>query len=244
MIKWNEVTWYSRLGAIILFIGVVPVLSFCIGVEYESVLASQEQNKAIVSVSATYPPSIPPLASSTQIHIPVPPESVLSGTNTAPGIPPLQGGVEVKIIGSQAESGTGIFGDAYINGEEVAQDVPVESTLGGTSPGGTYYAYRSLSHASAASSFIAIQIFNLDTGEHIQISSPPGENVSTYVSDSRSRTWYDVMPYIESYAWENDHSINFVFYYFAWSATERVSPREIWNYDLNTKQYTLISTEQ
>jgi hypothetical protein len=33
-IKWNEVTWYSRLGAIILFLGVVPVLCFYIGMQY------------------------------------------------------------------------------------------------------------------------------------------------------------------------------------------------------------------
>ena len=33
-IKWNEVTWYSRLGAIILFIGIVPALCFYIGAEY------------------------------------------------------------------------------------------------------------------------------------------------------------------------------------------------------------------
>ncbi len=35
MIKWNEVTWYSRLGAIILFIGVVPALCFYIGTRYQ-----------------------------------------------------------------------------------------------------------------------------------------------------------------------------------------------------------------
>jgi hypothetical protein len=34
-IKWNEMTWYSRLGAIILFVGVVPALCFYIGMQYE-----------------------------------------------------------------------------------------------------------------------------------------------------------------------------------------------------------------
>lgn len=32
--KWGEVTWYSRLGAIILFIGVVPLLCFYVGMQY------------------------------------------------------------------------------------------------------------------------------------------------------------------------------------------------------------------
>jgi hypothetical protein len=35
MIKWNEVTWYSRFGAIILFVGIIPTLAFYIGTEYE-----------------------------------------------------------------------------------------------------------------------------------------------------------------------------------------------------------------
>lgn len=34
-IKWNEVTWYSKLAAVIFFIGVLPILTFCIGAQYE-----------------------------------------------------------------------------------------------------------------------------------------------------------------------------------------------------------------
>ena len=36
-IKWNEITWYSKLGAIILFFGIVPTLAFYIGTRYEQV---------------------------------------------------------------------------------------------------------------------------------------------------------------------------------------------------------------
>ncbi len=35
MIKFNEVTWYSKLAAIIFFIGVLPALTFYIGIQYE-----------------------------------------------------------------------------------------------------------------------------------------------------------------------------------------------------------------
>jgi hypothetical protein len=35
MIKWNKVTWYSRLLALILFLLVIPVLTFYIGTQYE-----------------------------------------------------------------------------------------------------------------------------------------------------------------------------------------------------------------
>lgn len=36
-IRWNQVTWYSKLGAIIVFLGVVPALSFYVGQQYQSV---------------------------------------------------------------------------------------------------------------------------------------------------------------------------------------------------------------
>ncbi len=41
MIKWNEVTWYSRWGAIILFLVVVPMLCFYIGKQYEAIVSEK-----------------------------------------------------------------------------------------------------------------------------------------------------------------------------------------------------------
>ena len=41
MIEWNKVTWYSRLGALILFLGVVPALTFYIGMQYQLTLLSE-----------------------------------------------------------------------------------------------------------------------------------------------------------------------------------------------------------
>jgi hypothetical protein len=35
MIKWNEVTWYSRILTIVLFIGFMPALSFYVGTQYQ-----------------------------------------------------------------------------------------------------------------------------------------------------------------------------------------------------------------
>lgn len=46
--KWNEVTWYSKLGAIILFIGVVPVLTFYIGMQYGSYQEQMDNIKVVV----------------------------------------------------------------------------------------------------------------------------------------------------------------------------------------------------
>lgn len=43
MIKWNEVTWYSKLGAVILFVAVLPALSFYIGSRVQ-----EEKDKTII----------------------------------------------------------------------------------------------------------------------------------------------------------------------------------------------------
>ncbi len=53
-IKWNEITWYSRLGAIILFLAIIPALSFYIGTQYELAMTAEAQG-AIVSGSTENP---------------------------------------------------------------------------------------------------------------------------------------------------------------------------------------------
>ena len=42
-IRWNEVTWYSKLLSIIFLLGVVPVLAFYIGVQYEDLQIQKTQ---------------------------------------------------------------------------------------------------------------------------------------------------------------------------------------------------------
>ncbi len=48
-IKWHEVTWYSTLGAIILFLFVVPILCFYIGTQYQETLTIQEPAPVLVT---------------------------------------------------------------------------------------------------------------------------------------------------------------------------------------------------
>ncbi len=47
MIKFNEVTWYSKLAAVIFFIGILPVLAFYIGVQFQ-----KTHNESIYSYKA------------------------------------------------------------------------------------------------------------------------------------------------------------------------------------------------
>jgi hypothetical protein len=58
-IKFNEVTWYSKLGAVILFLLVVPILTFYIGREYEA---------TVIALKEAGPVTAPVKTSSTAVH--------------------------------------------------------------------------------------------------------------------------------------------------------------------------------
>ncbi len=68
-VKWNEVTWYSKLGAVIFFLGVVPLLCFYIGIQYEKAftendnLLSQLQTRDISRVDTLNSPTLIPIGS-------------------------------------------------------------------------------------------------------------------------------------------------------------------------------------
>lgn len=51
-IEFNKVTWYSKLLAVIIFLGVWAV-GFCLGVQYEATLVSEEATSSAVAVSQT-----------------------------------------------------------------------------------------------------------------------------------------------------------------------------------------------
>ena len=43
-IQWTTITWYSRLAAIIFFVGILPVLNFYIGVKYQETTTALQQS--------------------------------------------------------------------------------------------------------------------------------------------------------------------------------------------------------
>lgn len=43
-VEWNTITWYSRLAAIVFFVGILPVLNFYIGVQYQQTTAALERS--------------------------------------------------------------------------------------------------------------------------------------------------------------------------------------------------------
>ena len=51
MIKFNEVTWYSRLGAIIIFIGIIPAVTFYVGLQYGRFIQFNEDFTSVSDVA-------------------------------------------------------------------------------------------------------------------------------------------------------------------------------------------------
>ena len=60
-IKFNEVTWYSKLGAVILFVGIVPLLVFYFTKQYQE---TQMILKGIPQTTVTN--NLPPVSNTTQ----------------------------------------------------------------------------------------------------------------------------------------------------------------------------------
>jgi hypothetical protein len=69
-IKWHEVTWYSKLGAIILFLGVVPALCFYIGTQYQLTKQATLDAPSTSQNLATLPPAQDVIATTTGEKIP------------------------------------------------------------------------------------------------------------------------------------------------------------------------------
>ena len=49
-IYWNQATWYSKLGAIIFFIGIFPIIAFNLGRQYEKTINVIEAINSIDTV--------------------------------------------------------------------------------------------------------------------------------------------------------------------------------------------------
>ncbi len=81
-LEWNKVTWYSKLGALILFVVVIPVLTFVIGREYEKTISALKSvntltaSSQVSSVYAAVAPHINEVTVQLTDTKPKPPESV------------------------------------------------------------------------------------------------------------------------------------------------------------------------
>ncbi len=57
-VEWNRVTWYSKLLAIVIFIGVIPTLTFYIGMKYQEAVDANDETNILTLISSTNSPLV------------------------------------------------------------------------------------------------------------------------------------------------------------------------------------------
>ncbi|HZS42737.1 MAG TPA: hypothetical protein VFA52_00780 [Candidatus Paceibacterota bacterium] len=127
MIKGNEVTWYSKLAAIIFFIGVLPTLTFYVGTQFELTQSTLKSEKSSIPDSAT--PSFLSnkfLTSDNNCNVLPPKESTSSLEGYLQRYPNITGGMVCKysIFPNQSPYTFNLLGSEYdtIIGIDVIKD--------------------------------------------------------------------------------------------------------------------------
>lgn len=178
-------------------------------------------------------------STSTTIRVPidflsgtVPLGSIPTYTNTSTGA-----SISFKNFTPQAHYATE---DVYLNGKDIAQITGSSIVPFGFSPDGQYFTFRTEQTFGCCDESFTIHVIGLGnaTTSDIAITSPRKE--SDWKQDGVD---YPTVPstYIEPYQW-NGNTLQIIFYYIAGSGNqfERISREELWNYALESKQYTFV----
>jgi hypothetical protein len=128
-------------------------------------------------------------------------------------------------------------------GETMAQDI-LQPTF---SPDESYFAFRTMSVCGATCLDFNVIAVDVSDNTLTTIRSPRKEK--DYAGE-RSGLGYTINPFIDSYTWESDHVLNLIFYFVGTTyheedrseTYERVSPKEVWQYDLTTNEYAFVKT--
>lgn len=132
--------------------------------------------------------------------------------------------------------------DIYLNGKDIGQIAGSLMVPFGFSPDNHYFVFRTEQSGGCCDERFTIHVVGLSnaTSSDISIVSPRQEG--DWKQDGVN---YPTVPstYIEPYKW-NGGTLQVIFYYIAGSGSQfdRISPKELWNYDLRSKQYTFVQT--
>jgi hypothetical protein len=210
------------------------------------------QHQTLQTVPAPQPS---PTASSAAVHEPM---NVLAGGQNYGSLPPFVNtstgatvtfkeystgannlGAYVYLDGEKIDKGDYIL----VNGQNVRKTLEVggEGSDLGFSPDNKFFAFRTRWGSGCCASDFAIFVMDIGHKTISQVNPPRRE--ADYSGPKESPT-QSIFPFIEEYTWDND-ALRVTFYFVEFSSDEkyyRVSPKEIWRYDLATGQYTLLET--
>ncbi|MBA3789384.1 hypothetical protein H0X32_03245 [Patescibacteria group bacterium] len=136
--------------------------------------------------------------------------------------------------------------DVLLNGTKVGEFSGYLVSVPAFSPNNAYLAFRFDNVCGVSCAALSINVTDITSKKVIDIQTPrqmnnPGQNIGPR----------DIVnPFIESYSWNSDSTINLVSYFVKTNYNDiaktvvydRISAREVWNYNLVTGKYTLVQT--
>jgi len=227
MIEWNKVTWYSRLGALILFLGIVPVLTFYIGTQYQLTISNQQPKISPIQISENK-------TTTSSIHVLISNVGLGRGSDTKFPITNTATGdiISTRDSGVAAQNPSSYI---FVNQKQVGE-IWGYSSSASFSPDNKYFAVlETMDEGCAGNCFsFNVPIINLTNNTMLTIQPQPAPHDE----------------FIESYTWDGDNAIDVTSYYISYSGGSlttnpdyyRISPKQVWRYNVTTGSSTLIST--
>lgn len=109
------------------------------------------------------------------------------------------------------------------------------------SPDNKYFGFIATGICGANCSTFDVYVLNLLNNKLFFVNPPKDERNF----EEKSHLGYVVNPYIESYSWSGD-TVKVTFFFVGIDGQNnksyRISPKEVWSYDLNTGQYIFLET--
>jgi hypothetical protein len=193
------------------------------------------KSKPAVSVTPTL--SQTSTVSSAPIHVAI--RSIYADEKNFPATTNTSTAVTVSFRTDSSNQTVNVKADLFVNQKRVDQLVGESISMRSFSPSNNYFAFRSQAKLGAATAKFTLHVVDLVNLVDIGI-EPPRSNPTGLPAGGQ-----DVIPFIGKYAWSGDHAVDITFYFVSFDQQGtyyRISPAEIWHYDLSTGSYTLATT--
>lgn len=148
-----------------------------------------------------------------------------------------------KLTGERYEARNSTF-EVRVNNTKIGQFSGVSRSIPSFSIDSKMFVFRLLTGCGASCFNTYIEVVDLINPKILNISTP--RKYQDYKIE-KSRSGIEIEPFIESYTWFGSDKLKIMFYFIAFDNNMgakyyRVSPKEVWQYNLITGQYTLLET--
>jgi glycopeptide antibiotics resistance protein len=151
--------------------------------------------------------------------------------------------VSLKLLTDMAHQARNLTYDVEVKGKVIGQAGGQGLSMFGFSPNGKYFAFRSRSVLGCAAMCQDREMYliDLETLEVKFLSTPSlGEGNAV----NKDREYSDVEEVIDNYSWMDDSEMDITAYAVGLGTDNlyRITPKQVWRYDLTTGMFTLLRT--